>query len=95
VQCGARGEHRESVLPNTKILEKKFYGEPEVWKMIMHFIPPASFENIFFFFFKRSENISKNSYKNKTTSRDRLTANSKDIYYRRFYVIVWSDLQDL
>ena len=37
MQCGARGEHRDSLLPNTQMLEKKIYGQPEVKKLIMLF----------------------------------------------------------
>ncbi len=37
MQCGARGEHRDSLLPNTQMLEKKIYGQPEV-KKINHVI---------------------------------------------------------
>uniref|UniRef100_A0A2N9HCG1 Integrase catalytic domain-containing protein n=1 Tax=Fagus sylvatica TaxID=28930 RepID=A0A2N9HCG1_FAGSY len=30
LQCGAPGEHRHSLLPNTQMLETKFYGEAEL-----------------------------------------------------------------
>ena len=40
MQRGARREHRDSLLPNTQILEKKFCGQPEVRKIIILF--PAS-----------------------------------------------------
>jgi hypothetical protein len=35
VQCGAPGEHRNSLLPNTQMLEKKISAKPEVRKIIM------------------------------------------------------------